>query len=225
MLISLCTPVMNRLADLKRTMPCRIEAAMNSLPVEFCILDYGSRDGLKDYMDELSLSLPSEIILKYARYEANYYHQAHAYNLAVLMASGEYFSLMGADTYPNIEYFAYVRWWAKSGHVWMEEPRYRGAIACKFDEFVAAGGFDERFEFYGPEDRELADRLARRGLKKATLPRGCIGSFYTPDDVKMSNYRLKLTKEEASRMMRPYYVESVENETLAANPNGWGRWT
>jgi glycosyltransferase involved in cell wall biosynthesis len=222
MLISLCTPVMNRTADLKRTMPYRIESAMNSLPVEFCILDYGSNDGLKDYLNELIL--PDEIVLKYARYQANHYRQAHAYNLAIMMSSGVYFCLMGADTYPNIEYFAYVRRWAEAGFIWMEEPRYKGAIACKFEEFVAAGGYDERFEFYGPEDRELADRLERRGLKKATLPRGCVGNFHTPDDVKMKNYRLKLTKEQASEMMRPYYVESVENGTLVANPKGWGRW-
>lgn len=222
MLISLCTPVMNRLDDLKRTMPYRIDAAMASLPVEFCIVDYGSRDGLKDYVD--SLTLPEEIVLKYARYETRYYHQAHAYNLAVLLAGGEYFSLMGADTYPHVAYFDYVRRLAEAGLDWMEDGRYKGAIACRFSAFVEAGGYDERFEFYGSEDRELAARLERRGLKKASLPMGSIGNFYTPDDVKMANYRLKLSKAESSKRMQPYYEESIASGRLVANPQGWGRW-
>lgn len=224
MLISLCTPVMNRLADLKRTMPFRIHAAMQALPVEFCILDYGSSDGLKGYIDELSVTLPDEIVLKYTRYEAQHYHQAHAYNLSILMASGEYFCLMGADTYPAPPYFEYVRFWAEHGAVWMEEPRYKGAIACRYSTFVEAGGYDERFEFYGPEDRDFAARMERRKEAKAVLPKGCIGNIPTPDGVKMANYRLELSKAQSSKMMQVYYLENMEKETMTANPNGWGKW-
>lgn len=230
MLISLCTPVMNRLADLKRTMPYRIEAALAHPPVEFCILDYGSKDGLREYVnDELQKLLPSsseDIILKYARYETNYYHQAHALNLAVLLTDADYFAVMGADTYPRrIDFFKIVRMFASAGYDWIEDDRYKGAIVCRFSEFVAAGGYDERFEFYGSEDRELAVRLNRRNLKKASLPTGSLGNFYTPDDVKMANYRVKITKEESSRRMRVYYEESLASGRLTANPQGWGRWT
>lgn len=217
---------MNRTEDLKKTMPYRIDAAMRSLPVEFCILDYNSDDGLRDYVDQLAFQLPKKIDLNYYRYTGrDSYHQAHAYNLAIMLGSGEYFCLMGSDTYPIGEYFNYVRRLAESGHIWMEEPRYKGAIACQRDEFVKAGGYDERFEFYGPEDREMAARLTRRGAKKADLPAGCIGNFHTPDDVKVANYRLKKSKKEFSELMHPIYEENMKNQTLTANPNGWGQWT
>lgn len=224
MLISLCTPVMNRTQDLRKSMHARILAARLSPPIEFVILDYNSRDDLAEYVG--SLELPDGIKLTYAKYEGrNYYHQAHAYNLAILAGSGDFFTLMGADTYPLGEYFNVVRKMASEGYIWMEDERYRGAIACRRDEFIESGGFDERFESYGPEDRELAARLTRRGVRKGILPRGLIGNFPTADEIKMENYRLRMTKAESSLAMRAFLEESTRAGTMVANPQGWGSWT
>lgn len=224
MLISLCTPVMNRTSDLKKAMHARILAARASPPVEFVILDYNSRDDLAEYVT--TLELPEGITLTYRKYTGrDHYHQAHAYNLAVLAGSGEYFSLMGADTYPLGEYFDVVRDLAGRGYIWMEDARYKGAIACQKAEFVSAGGFDERFEFYGPEDRDLAVRLAFRGAKKSTLPRGLIGNFPTADAKKMENYRVQMPKLYSSREMRVYFEDNVKRRVTTANPEGWGSWT
>lgn len=224
MLISLCTPVMNRTRDLKHTMHARLRAAGISPPVEFVILDYNSKDDLAEYVN--GLELPQGVDLTYKKYSGReYYHQAHAYNLSVLAGSGEYFSLMGADTYPLGEYFNVVRSMAEKGYVWMEDERYKGAIACRMDEFIAAGGFDERFETYGPEDRDLAVRLSFRNARKGVLPHGLIGNIPTSDEVKMQNYRIKMSKQCSSREMRVFFEENIRNRVTVANPDGWGRWT
>ena len=50
MLISLCTPIMNRLDDFRETIGSRVSNAISHGPVEIVVLDYNSTDGLEDYM-------------------------------------------------------------------------------------------------------------------------------------------------------------------------------
>jgi len=223
MIISLCTPVMNRLPDLRRTMPLRIKAAAICPPVEFVILDYGSQDGLGEYVEDIEY--PDGITLVYRRIEARHWNTAHAYNLAILAASGEYACLMGADTYPLVGYFGFVRSAISGGCAWMEPEKLKGAIVIRRAEFVAAGGYDERFDLYGPEDRDMADRLRRRGGKMCTIPRGLMGEFHTPDDVKTENMRIRADKHTLSEMMRPIYIENRQKGATVANQGReWGRW-
>lgn len=222
MLLSLCTPVMNRTADLKKTMPLRIAAAELAPPVEFVFLNYGSQDDLDEFL--LDLHLPPGITYTYRYFASPYYRQAHAYNLAILASHAETFCLMGADTYPIGDYFGAVREQRARGAIWVEDPRYKGAIACQKQAFLAVGGYDERFEFYGPEDRDLAERLTRAGYAKAILDRNMIGNFHTPDAVKMANYRLPLSKAEASAKMRKIYLENHAAGRIQVNPQGWGAW-
>ena len=141
-----------------------------------------------------------------------------------MAGDGEYFGLMGADTYPLPGYFESVRRLIAEGCIWIEAKRYKGAIICQRQEFINAGGYDERFEFYGPEDRELAVRLTRRAGKKGTLPAGLIGNHYTPDAVKVANYRIKADKHTLSKMMRPIFEQNVSEHVLTVNPEGWGKW-
>ena len=205
-------------------MPYRIEAAAMCPPVEFVIIDYNSRDDLWGYIQ--SLSLPKGVTLAFRRYTGRkYWHTAHAYNLAILASHGEYFSLMGADTFPKGMFFDYVRERAKENYVWLEPTRLKGAITCFKPEFIACGGYDERFEFYGPEDRELANRLTLRGGKKGTIPSGLMGEFHTPDNLKVANSRIMEDKHTLSRMMRVYYEQSKRDRTVVANTDvEWGSW-
>lgn len=226
MLISVCTPVMNRTDDLKRVMNVRIDAAMSSLPVEFVILSYNSHDDLREFVvGELKRRCEAVgILLTYREYKGNeYYHQAHAYNLSVKSSRGEYICIMGADTYPKDGYFQTIRELAEFGVEWMEDKRFRGAVCVRRDVFDAVGGYDERFEFYGPEDRDLAVRLMRYGAKKSTIS-NLLGNNPTPDEIKVANYRVKGTKHELSKLMRPIFDENVRNDVVRVNPKGWGEW-
>jgi len=64
-----------------------------------------------------------------------------------------------------------------------------GIIFCKKDEFISAGGYDERIEFYGGEDRDLDSRLVRRGTKFGLVPKGLMSVIRTPNSQKIKNYR------------------------------------
>lgn len=217
MLISFCIPAHNRLADLKISLPYVIAATQISPPAEVVILDYGSTDGLREYARGLAG-------VTYRRYEAKYFHKAHAFNLAILASRGEYFVLLGTDACPHPDYLKIVRERIAAGCVWMVVDNLRGIITCEREEFIAAGGYDERFEFYGPEDKDLEARLIRRGKKHCVLPMRLMRVFLTPEEDKVKNYRLKLTKARMIHLMRRVYRENMARGVLVANEGReWGK--
>ncbi len=225
-LISLCIPVHNRTYDLKKTMPYIIEAANASPPVEIAVLDYNSPDDLARYIEAVNhVMFGNDVSMIYHKYTGKiYFHKAHAFNLAILMSHGEYFVLMGSDAYPEVGYVAMLRTLIAQGCQWMHARELCGIVACERKAFIAAGGYDERFEFYGPEDRELDERMMRRGLKFGEVPRGLMHVIETPNEEKVKNYRLELSKREMSHRMHLIYDENKANNVLTANPGGWGKW-
>ena len=218
MIISLCIPVHARTYDLKKTMPHLIEAAYNSPPVEIVIVDYNSPDDLADYIEVV----PDVTYVKYTG--RDYYHMAHARNLSVKAASGEYIVILSADIYPAIGFLEAAREMIDTGAVWMHSSRYTGVIVCQRQEFIDAGGYDERFEFYGPEDTDLDARLTRRGSQFGLLPSGLLHVIETPNDEKVKNYRLPLSKRQMHQQMRDIYTENNQAQMMVANEGKeWGQ--
>jgi hypothetical protein len=205
-------------------LPQTIKAANASPPVEIVIVDYNSPDDLGEYIRSIEVSEPGNV-LSYVRYtERDYYHMAHARNLSVKVAKGEYIVILSADIYPTEEYLDVVLTRIAKGVVWMHDRRYTGVICCQRQEFLEAGGYDERFEFYGPEDTDLDARLQRRGGEFAFLPNGLLGVIETPNEEKVKNYRLQLSKGEMHRRMKPIYEQNVRNGVLVANEGvEWGQ--
>lgn len=216
MLISLCLPVHNRTYDLKKTMPRLLEAVNGSPPAEIVVLDYNSGDDLREYITGYSVT--------YRRYaERNHYHMAHARNLSLLSAAGEWCVVLSADIWITPDYLPFLRSVLVDDAFYYDQ-KYKGVIAVRRDEFIAAGGYDERFEFYGSEDRELHERLVRRGNMAVSLF-DMVRVIPTPNEVKVQGYRLPLTKQEMHEAGLPVLLESRETGRLVANPDGWGRWT
>lgn len=227
MLVSFCIPCMNRTYDLKKVMPYLIKAAKTSPPVEVVIIDYNSKDDLEEYIRSVKQE-NLDFLLTYRKYTGrDTYHMAHARNLSVLTASGEYIVIFSADLYPNDGFIPTVRRLiAETGAGWLYTGLvYLGVIVCKKAEFVAAGGYDERFELYGPEDKDLNERLARRKVKSARYPEELIGIFRTTDKEKTKNYRLKMNKREMSGLMRQHYLQNKQDQVTVANQGlEWGEW-
>lgn len=225
-LISFAVPCFNRAHDVAFTMPYLVRAGDASPPVEIVYLDYGSTDGL--FSTVMSTPAPSRATnVLYRRYPGpGYFHKAHAFNLAILATIGDYFVLLGSDAYPHENYIRVVRQKIAQGCVWMRGPTLRGIIACKKSEFVDAGGYDERFEFYGPEDRDLEDRLIRRKGKFCQLPGGLMNVVPTSQEDKVKNFRINLSKREMSRLMHAIYIDNCHNNVMVANKGkDWGSWT
>lgn len=227
-LISFCIPCMNRTHDLRETMPHLIRAANASPPVEIAVLDYSSQDDLAAYMEEMlaGSQLNGGGWINYTRYTGrDYYHMTHAWNLAVLASSGEYIAIMGADAIPVEDYVVEARKLIADGCVWMRGRRYKGILICAREEFIAAGGYDERFELYGNEDRDLDSRLQRRGTKFGKMPSGLVSTIRTQNRDKVRNYRQKLSRREMSHVNKRMRLKNEEKGVLVANEGvEWGQW-
>ncbi len=213
---------MNRLDDFKITFPFMVLAAKASPPVEIAIMDYGSTDGLDEFMESIH---PIGYELTYKRLMHPYYHVAHARNLAILISHGEWFINMSADTLVTERLVKIVRERIERYRpIYMDTPILGGIMACQRAEFIAAGGFDERIELYGPEDNEFRDRLVRRGAKRCGMPIEAT-IIPTSNSKKVENFRPKQgNKSQQSRKMRVIREENVKNNLLVANSEGWGRW-
>ena len=231
MLISLCVPCMNRLHDLKRAIPSWIKAANASPPVEIAVLDYSSSDNLERYFLSVREGNPLDILsfqnrLMYNRDDRHdYYHMTHAYNLAVRLSSGEYVVVMGADAILAENYIIRVREFVAQGCIWMRGQRFKGIIAIQRQEFIDAGGYDERLEFYSGEDKELEQRLQRRGVKPCLMPDGLVHTLRTSKADKLANFRLPLTKRQMMERGSRIRAENVAEGVMVANEGReWGQW-
>ncbi len=225
MIISLCLPNMNRTHDLKVSLPAMIKAAQASPPVEISLINYNSKDDLEEWIK--TVEIPEDVIFSYRKYTGReYYHMAHARNLSVVNSKGDYIAIASADMIPHEDYFKIVRELIEThGYTWMGDMDMQGFIVCKKDEFMAAGGYDERFEFYGPEDKELNLRLFRRGGKFGPIPRGHIDRIRTPWGDRYAHYRPGLSREEIAREMNLVAGKSFVQFTLEANRGKpWGQW-
>ena len=227
MLVSLCIPCRNRTHDLKEVMPTFIATANASPPVEICVLNYNTQDDLADWMGLLMENTPLEGGSQF-RYMAYWgrdrYHMAHARNLSVAMSYGEYITICSADIAPKPAYMQAVRERIAEGAVWMQPRKYRGIMVLRREEFFEAGGFDERFEFYGKEDIDLEDRLKRRGLMPVQVPTA-LHVIKTPNSIKSKGYRLDISKAAMNRRARPIYLDNCEKGVLVANEGQeWGQW-
>jgi len=220
---------MNRTYDLKETMPFLIEAANYSYPTEIMILDYNSQDDLAEYIQEVRRNtvFMDSSRLSYVKYDKrDYYHMAHARNLSVLASKGDYVIISCADIKPVKQYVEIVREGIEEGCVWLRHrQRFIGVVTVQRKEFMDAGGFDERFEFYGKEDKDIVLRLERRGAKYKVLPTYLLDLIPTPKADKFKNYRLVLSRGEVNRRSKAIYEENIANEVLVANEGKeWGQW-
>lgn len=196
MLISLCVPYFNREDDLAITLPYTQDVANASPPAEICLLNY--------------------------KEHRNYWYTSHAYNMVIKKSMGDYFVLMGADAILSPAYLVVVRQYIRNGHTFMRCRNYKGIMCCQKKAFLDVGGYDERFEFYGPEDQELEERLIRNGHIPAILP-DMIRLIRTPEEKKVANFRLKMTKREMAVMMHKILDENRANKLMVANVGKeWG---
>lgn len=235
MLISLCIPCMNRTYALKQALPAIINAANYSPPVEIVVLNYSSRDDLEYYMEDIlqqDLLVDGNMWKYVVEPGKKYYHSTHARNLCVQMSSGEYFIMLSAEALPALNAFKYIRSKIETDRpVWMCENKIGRWIICQRQEFIDSGGYDERFNVYSPEEKDLCLRLHRRGGKFETFPGSLIEEIPTSNKEKLlyldsSTYNGNIwIKRQMHRAMMKIFEENNNNNILVVNEGkDWRGW-
>lgn len=162
--ISLCTTSMNRLKDVKRTIPKNIKDNSDYSNIEFVLLDYNSKDGLGDWVkSEMMEYIEKGTLVYYRTEEPEYYDMSHSRNIAFKLATGDIINSIDADAYTNEGFVTFVNQLAN------EQPRkaifaksrqlLRGRLGFYKDEFTKLlGGYNEQLKGYGNDDSDLLNR-------------------------------------------------------------------
>ncbi|HUW56663.1 MAG TPA: galactosyltransferase-related protein [Planctomycetota bacterium] len=220
--------------DLYAALPFVIAAANASPPVEIIVVDYANPEPLVLDQFAENLNPPSTFVVVTYR-GRRHYHTTHARNLSIRHSRGEYIVTAMCDICPKPGYFALLRQriaetdaafllpWAGRHRRW---PRTTmpGMIVCRRAELVEAGGFDERMEFYGGEDKELGQRLLRRGAANDVYHEAAeLDMIPTPNPVRIANFRLPLDKAGMMRLSNQIRYENDQKGILVVNEgHDWG---
>lgn len=196
--ISLCTTCMDRLGDLKQTLPQNIKDNLEYPNVEFVLLDYNSKkdDIGKWVKSEMWEYVEKGILVYYRTEEPKFFDMSHSRNVAFKVATGDIVNNLDADAF------------CKKGFVEMinrianEQPEkaifaksrqlLRGRLGFYREEFInLLGGYNEDLTGYGHDDADLMHRAWSLGFKMMSFARQ--GDFVgiVPEHIKHQegNYR------------------------------------
>lgn len=179
-LISFCTTCMNRLKHLSQTLPVNLHDNRDIPSVEFIVLDYNSSDGLKDWMEnEMGNHLATKRLLYRTAKGFQYFHMAHAKNIAHRLARGKIVCNLDADNFTGDKFAEYLmnvfsngkRLIVRAPRITNETRGTLGRIAMRKTDFELIGGYDEQMKFgWGHEDRDLINRARMIGFRLHYMP-------------------------------------------------------
>lgn len=165
-LISFCTFIKNRREHLEKTLPLSLSAvaalAARGVSAEFCILDWGSDDGLKRVGHPLvrwKTSGPQKFI-----------YRSKCKNLAHRMGTGEYLCNLDADNWVSEQWLNEILPLLKPDVVIRGARNDSwGRVLLHRDVFNKLGGHDEHMMGWGYEDVDLVRRAELLGCREIVI--------------------------------------------------------
>jgi hypothetical protein len=210
--IAFCTVCGNRVQHLRRTLEHNLAVLRERPDSVAVLLDYGSSDGLGDWLREHFVEDLQFGRLVYYRVEANHFAMAHAKNLAHRLGireGAEILCNVDADNFLGSGFPEFIgRKFAEAqldgdsiflaprmnhqgpgrGLTDFCPPGSNGRIVVTREQFLNAGGYDEHFEHYGPDDKDFDARLRRIGYTKLAVPRRYMEAIKHSDEIRFRNY-------------------------------------
>ena len=232
--ISFCTTCMNRLYNLKETLPKNIDDNKNYSDLEFVVLDYNSNDGLRKWIKKNMMEhIKSGRLVYYRTEEPKYYDMSRSRNIAFKVATGDIVNNLDADNYtyndklkPEICWASYIN---KMANECQEKVLFtkgkqlrHGRIGFFKREFLELGGYNEELTGYGFDDEDLVKRVENLGF---ILYRWG-GQYYDriSTSKKEKNVNLKVWYKDTEKANKIKSKENIEKGIFIANKgNHWGK--
>lgn len=227
--VSYCTTCKGRLHHLKQTLPVNLAAEAGNPNVEFVILDYGSEDGLGEWIHANYQPEIESGRIRYARSEQPHFRMAHAKNMAHRVATGDILCNLDADNVIAPDFSKYlVEQFSRNPHsvvsvhpLTVSEKRkkaeplvvdgkrmrigdgFGGRLAISSQDFYRIGGYDERHVGWGMDDVNFALRARDAGLEPVRIPRGLYGNVIKHDNVDRLTELSQEGRQQSQEHMRP----------------------
>ena len=235
--ISFCTTCMNRLDDLRVTLPVNIEANADYPNLEFVLLDYNSSDGLGHWVKkEMMEHIRSGRLVYYRLENQEYFNMCYSRNIAFKLASGEIVNNLDADNFtfetsPNS--LSWAAWLNEQAEINPFKTIFiksrqlgiiHGRIGFHKEAFLDLGGYDEDLTGYGHDDQNIVERALASGFILSKWGGRYFSRIQTGTARKNTNLlkHWKITRREnkalsAAKIARKEYIANVGRE--------WGKAT
>lgn len=186
--IGFCITCKSRLNHLSLTLPKNLEDVNGYKDAFFVVLDYNDNEGLADYIQNAHKGdLDSGRIVYYRTEDPQKFHMAHAKNMAHRLGINEGADILvnlDADNWTGYDFASYIArrfddanenreaifLGTRANHRGPGDlvkvktpPGCSGRIAETKNAFFHAGGYDEIFNDWSPDDKDFGQRLQNLG--------------------------------------------------------------
>jgi hypothetical protein len=197
--VAFCTTCKGRVQHVEETLPKNLR---NNPRARVVLVNYNSPDHLDDFVRRHHMAdIEAGRLSVYRFTEPGAFRMAHAKNLAHRLAMAE-----GADALVNLDadnfagpgFDEYVAEELSAGagdvFLWahMKKGEMRrgisGRIAVTRHAFLAAGGYDEVFSTWGPDDKDFNGRLRRLGFEAREIAPAYLSAITHTDRMRFREY-------------------------------------
>ena len=173
--LSFCITCKNRMWQIKQTLPKNLKDNLSMREqIDFVLVDFGSTDGLQEWIIEnFEQDIKEEYLKYYYTEELRYWHASIAKNTAHVLSESDIVINLDCDNYTGKDGGKYVlENMIKQGihdtviHQFggnVLDGSY-GRITLSRENFVNIGGYDESFEPMLYQDKDLLMRLMSAGI-------------------------------------------------------------
>ena len=227
--LSFCVTCKNRLFQIKQTLAQNLEDNREHKDfIEFILVDFGSTDGLQEWISENFMNEIEDGYLKYYyTEELPLWHTSIAKNTSHILANNDVVVNLDCDNFTGkngglfvLDSMIKYGWYYTILHQFGNEYNdgSHGRIAISKSNYLMLGGYDESFEPAGFHDNDLLLRAQLMRLNYINLPDAnyCKAILNTHKDA-IANTSSNLSREEMDERNFQLSVKNITSGKLKAN--------
>jgi len=191
-MIVFCTTCKNRTQHLEKTLPKNIE---DNSECKFVVVDYNSEDNLLEFLRTIN----NPRLTVYSMREPGPFRMAHAKNMAHrlgILEGGDILVNLDADNYAGKDFDKYIaRTINPESFLWARMLKGQlkrgisGRIVVTRDAFHKIGGYDEKYNVWGPDDKDFNARLELLGYQGIEIDSAYLDSIPHNDKMRFKEYK------------------------------------
>ena len=199
-MIVFATTCKGRAQHIEKTLPKNLEDNRDFKDLKFLILNYNSPDHLLDYLvTNHKPEMKSGRIVVYSSGEVGPFKMAHSKNMAHrlgIMEGADVLVNVDADNYTGQGFAGYVADKLQDDNTFLWSRMVQGQlkrgvsgrIALSSKAFMAVGGYDEQFNTWGPDDKDINVRLQRLGYTACEVENQYLDAIHHKDKLRFKEY-------------------------------------
>jgi glycosyltransferase involved in cell wall biosynthesis len=205
-MIAFCTTCKGRTQHLAETLPKNLIDNADDPNHKFIVLDYASPDNLTEYIQaNHRQDIDSRRLVVYSFRGQGPFRMAHAKNMCHrlgMMEGADVLVNLDADNFTGVGFAAYVNDLFEAAKLRQEEiflwakmvkgdyaRGISGRIAVSSQAFLMAGGYDEKYVTWSPDDKDFNARLRRLGISAHMIDKKYLNAVSHNDRMRFREYK------------------------------------